>query len=779
MVINENDNIDYPTKYLLSLIFKQESADLYYRAITDHNISVEDFINPLHRQLFEIIVYLVSEHGKISKDLVLDRMKTKKLKLAHEDITTTKSTLDNFEYFCKRIKRNSHLLKIKSFCQNTLIDLDSTYLNQDSDLEPDHLIQNFENISLAITNNSVQTFIEPCDIVPDLFNVIRNGEPMSSVTTPWHNINEALNGVPNDYMIIGARPSMGKEQPIDTPVLTKDGWKPIGELKVCDFIYTQDGTLTTVTHIFPQGYKDVYKVTFRDGTSTECGLEHLWEVYPDGGYHKKKKIDQKSMTLSLKELLKRGITREKGSNRHGAKYRIPIVEPLNYPKQNLPIDPYVLGVLLGDGAISGDDLRFSNSDRDRDISERMSEILLKDNITLREYRKNTCPYFTLKGNIKTFKQNLSNLGVRVKSKEKFIPKPYLIGSIEQRLELLRGLMDTDGSCTKNAAKFHSCSKELAYGVEDLVRSLGGVAWVKANDRSHHNKPTEYNVTVKMNICPFYTKFKKQSWRPNNQSRYIWRIEKLNIQKEQVCIKVAHESQLYVVNDYIVTHNSAWALDLYLHNTVDHGIRGAYQSLEMSSRQLGMRSLARLSEVELWKIKKRDLNGEELQRLEDAARRFSQAPIHIDQTAGLTAKEVCGRITRLKIKYPDLKFVIIDHLQKIKGSENDLQRNTMASNEFFNLRKKLDIAVILLVQLNRNLESESRKDKRPVLSDIRGAGALEEDGAVIGFLHSDNYHDSSLKSQPVWSSEFILGKNRDGSLGNFPLRFNRSIQKFEE
>jgi hypothetical protein len=355
--------------------------------------------------------------------------------------------------------------------------------------------------------------------------------------------------------IIADAPGLGKEQRVDEPVLTPSGWRPIGELEVGDKVFAADGTVTEVIGVFPQGMKASYRVTFRDGTSACCGEEHLWKVY------NKSWKGEKWRVISLRAMLDNGFTMPRG-NRKNPRFRIPLCAPVQFPERDLPVDPYVLGVLLGDGSLTGPSVNFSNPDFDSAIRE---EILrrLPGEYALTANRHAACPsYEIVRPNSRQpnpIKAALEELGVRVLSGDKFLPDIYFQASVAQRLDLLRGLMDTDGSCTANRTTFHTISPLLANGVADLVRSLGGQAVVRFYDRAHHQKPGEFQVNVKMEVCPFFLPRKAAEWAPQRGlTKAIWGAE-YEGSFESVCIRIAHPEQLYITRDYTVTHNTPQAI----------------------------------------------------------------------------------------------------------------------------------------------------------------------------------------------------------------------------
>jgi len=343
---------------------------------------------------------------------------------------------------------------------------------------------------------------------------------------------------------------IGKEQPVDTPVITPSGERKIGDLKVGDFVIGKDGRKTKVTGVYPQGVKKVFEVKFTDGTKTFCGKNHLWSVT-----NKRNKYS----VMTTDELID---CYKKPSGQ--LKYKIPLCSPVefNKPGDSLPIDPYLLGVLIGDGYLSGNGVYFSTPDKDSFIVGKVIFKLPKDHYLngrdtggCNQYRIN----YKHKGNglIKAVKK----LSLNVKSKDKFIPVGYKLSSIDNRISLLHGLMDTDGSCVKNRTSFSTMSERLALDVCFLVESLGGLAILKRYNRESEGKGIEFKVNVKTFFNPFSLPRKASQWilKTNNRmTRFISSINETSDYAEQVCIKVDADDELYLTNNFIVTHNTSLA-----------------------------------------------------------------------------------------------------------------------------------------------------------------------------------------------------------------------------
>ena len=375
--------------------------------------------------------------------------------------------------------------------------------------------------------------------------------------------------------VILAPTGVGKEQPISEPVLTPNGWVTMGEINVGDMVIGSDGNEQYVLGVYPQGIKPIYKIEFTDGTFTNCGLEHLWSVNTlnmrtaktrgkDGKPIYKPNFGYKVVKTSemMEDIKKRG--------RYN--YRLPVVAPVEFNEIPVSIDPYLLGLLLGDGSIGENGVRITT--KDDELFENIQ--YLDEHSSFREYTKQdlkTIKSIYLKSNIKErlLKYNLFNR----KSHDKFIPKDYLINSVKNRVELLRGLMDTDGYVDKKGTvQFTTISEQLCKDVKELVLSLGGTVRVntKIPTFTHNGEKKQgqlaYNITMSFanDIVPF--KLLRKVGRFYKRTKYVEQKYVKSItyshDEEAVCIKVSNPDCLYVTRDYVLTHNTTFMTKISNH-----------------------------------------------------------------------------------------------------------------------------------------------------------------------------------------------------------------------
>lgn len=367
----------------------------------------------------------------------------------------------------------------------------------------------------------------------------------------------------------------GYEQPYSELVATPNGFVQMGSLKVGDEIWNPDGKTTKVLEIYEQGFKDVYKLTLADGRSVRCGADHLWEVVCANNHFKHK-------VLTTHDLLNNGLYNQcivKGKRYNAYKYYLPAIEPLQYSEKQQNIPAYVLGALLGDGAITKRTPKISSVDQE--ILDRI-QCLLGDGFEFKYDPTTTCEYRIVDKERFLHKDEFENgqygvnrlhrwidqLGLCVSCAYKFIPDQYKYGSIEQRYELIRGLMDTDGYISKDGGmSFVNTSKQLIDDFVEVLRSLGILCSVSKrapgkggahNGRAIFGTKFSYVVYIKGNPDIFHLSRKKsriKKSRKFSNKVAITNIEYLGEQEKQRCIFVSNENHLYLTRDYIPTHNS--------------------------------------------------------------------------------------------------------------------------------------------------------------------------------------------------------------------------------
>lgn len=402
------------------------------------------------------------------------------------------------------------------------------------------------------------------------------------VKLPAHQLNLTFTGggFPKGRMVEYFGPeSSGKALPNYQGVLTPDGYKPIGEIKVGDLVASNDGKFYPVLGVYPQGKQPVYELEFAYGNKCRCSIDHIWTISRD---RKKTFHDE-----TLREILDKGIRVQDKQTKDFYRYEIelPEVQPIEFEEKQLPIDPYLLGCLLGDGGIAGNGLSFST--KDKFIVDKLNKILKRDwQMELRKVNSlNNSDYkiafigstrdtATKFRELSSLRGALADLEVNTKSVNKHIPKEYLFSSVKQRTELLSGLFDTDGYVDKRGGKnFTVSSEKLALDFKFLAESLGIITrfkhmtdmWYTTADGERHTACDAYSIDLHIQkpvgslprkLGRYHTNRKGNSFRAGIlkllSADYIG-------EEECTCIEVAAPNHLYITENCIPTHNTTSAL----------------------------------------------------------------------------------------------------------------------------------------------------------------------------------------------------------------------------
>lgn len=242
----------------------------------------------------------------------------------------------------------------------------------------------------------------------------------------------------------------------------------------------------------------------------------------------------------------------------------------------------------------------------------------------------------------------------------------------------------------------------------------------------------------------------------------------------------HENQLIIIGARPAMGKTAFALNLATNVATSTGKTVALFNLEMGSEQLANRMLSSLGQIEGYKFMSGKLNNNDYVKFNEALSQLEDTNIYIDDTPGITIGEIRSKCRRLKTSESGLDLVIIDYLQLISGGKNyganRQQEVSDISRALKMLAMELNIPVIALCQLSRTVES--REDKRPLMSDLRESGSIEQDADIVAFLYRDDYYNKAARTDNNTSlSELIIGKHRNGTTGTINLLFKRDTSTF--
>ena len=371
-------------------------------------------------------------------------------------------------------------------------------------------------------------------------------------------------------MLLAASGGTGKAQPLWAKVLTPAGWKLMGDICVGDEVIAGDGSVTKVTGVFPQGEKPIFKVQISDGTATHCCDEHLWLTKTQ-----RQRDNKEAWSVRPLKEIRETLYLHKGHGRKDRNHSIPMVGPVQFHEQQLPLHPYLLGVILGDGCTVHGNCDITVSDVE--IINRVKELIPGGTALKLKNKRAKCATYSFITNSQ--KENVRDILRRLNlwdchAWEKFVPEQYLFASVQQRMDLLHGLMDTDGTTGGTSTTFDSSSKALRDAVVFIVHSLGGKASCSERQPwfTHKGEKKQGRISYRafISMPPGFKSFSiaekasKEIERTKYvPSRLIDSIQYVGDDKAQ-CIMVDHPSHTYVTDDFIVTHNSTVAYNWALH-----------------------------------------------------------------------------------------------------------------------------------------------------------------------------------------------------------------------
>jgi replicative DNA helicase len=397
--------------------------------------------------------------------------------------------------------------------------------------------------------------------------------------------------------VLAARPKVGKALSMNSKLLTPTGWIRMAEVLVGDKIAGSKGEFCTVTGVFPQGSKYLYDVVFKDGAKVRCCGEHLWFTRSQF----ERKHGEAGSVKTTREIIR---TLKTGSDDR-YNHAVPFVNPVEMEYRDLPVHPYVLGVLIGDGDLTGSTLRVHKPER---CIWDMVEALLPDGDEV--VRNAERGYFSIvrpgTREPSRTRDGIEQVGLRgLCSHEKFVPSEYMIGSVYQRTMLLRGMLDTDGHVMRNGSgvEFSTSSERIAISVVELVQSLGGIATI-------HKRITTYTangqkrdgldahriiIYMPSGIIPVSSEKHLSRWKGWNDSsqRTIVAVEPVGIEDCQ-CITVDAADKLFVTDGCVLTHNSTFLLWQAITAAVEQNIPVLYLDTEMSRKEMFSRAMSRLT-----------------------------------------------------------------------------------------------------------------------------------------------------------------------------------------
>ena len=605
---------------------------------------------------------------------------------------------------------------------------------------------------------------------------------ITGVPTGFADLDRLTSGLqPANLVIVAARPAVGKALAVDTPLPTPTGWTTMGDVAVGDQLIGADGRPTTVVAATDVLHgRPCYEVEFSDRTVIVADAQHQWLTETRAsrtsawaatrGYNRTRTQRTLPSVRTTEEIL--ATLRGNGSERR-LNHAVVNTRPLDLPAQELPLPPYALGVWLGDGRAAG--ARITTADPEMIVHLEADGLWVVPGDRSYSLRLPERPNHH--GSVQGMLRTLGVLG------NKHIPMAYLRASEAQRRLLLAGLVDTDGTvAASGAVQFSVTSRRLAEETRELIVGLGyrcSMTTKPVKGRTAASS-TAYTLTFSTTDEVFRLERKRLL---HKERRGPGRIGKRLITAVRPvpsvpvrCVEVDSADHLYLASRSMVpTHNSTLGLDVARHAAVRAGVPTVVFSLEMSKTELVQRLMCAECTVDMQRLRTGRMEESDWTRLTRSLGKLADAPLFIDDSPGTTMMEIRAKCRRLKQRH-GLGLVVVDYLQLMQPSkrfENRQQEVSEISRSLKLLAKELDVPVMAISQLSR--QTESRSDRRPMLSDLRESGALEQDSDVVLFIYRDELYDP--ESARKGEADLILAKHRNGPTDTVTVTFQGQYSRF--
>ncbi len=670
----------------------------------------------------------------------------------------------------------------------------------------------------------------------EIDSIASRGGISLGVPTGFTELDEITNGLhPGQMIIVAARPGVGKALAVDTPLPTPTGWTTMGRVQVGDELLDADGLPTRVvaaTEILTG--RPCYEVEFSDGTVIIADEQHQWRTETRASRRSKRARAEVRTTAEIAKTLRcdtadrrlnHSITNTGPLQLPSRKLPVPpytlgawLGDGTSAAAQLTCADPEIIARIEAEGIVAVPSrsarLRYQlRLPADEPIAVRECAVCGKEFVPFTSEVRTCgrscggkarfrsapvppprCPNCgersiglrlcqKCRNTVGSVQARLRELGVLG---EKHIPIDYLRASEEQRRSLLAGLLDTDGTVTHGGSvQFCVTNARLVRDVHELVVGLGyrcRVSTKRVPGRSEESS-IAYILTFATDdeVFGLYRKAVLQKERragrstARSNSRFIVDVRRIDSVPVR-CVEVDNADHLYLAGrSMIPTHNSTLGMDFMRSCSIKHGLASVIFSLEMSRTEIVMRLLSAEAKIKLGDMRSGRMSDDDWTKLARRMSEISEAPLFVDDSPNLTMMEIRAKARRLKQRH-DLKLVVVDYLQLMTSGKKVESRQQEVSDFSRNLKllaKELEVPVVAISQLNRG--PEQRTDKRPMVSDLRESGSLEQDADMVILLHRP---DAFERDDPRGGeADLILGKHRNGPTATITVAHQLHLSRF--
>ncbi|MBN2782982.1 MAG: replicative DNA helicase [Campylobacterales bacterium] len=784
-------NLAFERSVLSSIIFEPQQFDELSSVLR-----VDDFYLPAHQDIFNAMLKLMQRDEPIDEEFI--KKELLKLKKFDEQVMLeilSANPIANTKAYVNEIKDKSlkrHLLTLTTEIKRVTVE---------EDLPSAEVIDIVEKKLYNITqDNQTSDFQDSPTMTYNTMEYIkemkaRGNNILVGVDTGFTELNKMTTGFgKGDLVIIAARPAMGKCLGLGTKVVMFDGsLKNVEDVEVGDQLMGDDSTPRNVLSL-ARGREKMYWVRQNKGIDYRVNESHIISLKRSRNDGKHKHGDV--LNISIKEYNQK-------SDKFHLNYKGYKVA-VEFDKQPLEIEPYFLGLWLGDGDTSSVNI----TTQDSEIVEYLEGYAKKLNLQVtKQSSKDRCSvygitsgqrggYYKDDNSLQTKLRKLGVLG------DKHIPHHYIQNSTKNRLKLLAGLIDSDGYYDEKFNVFEIVQKDekLAKQIKFLADSLGfrvSIKTKKARIKKINYECDVYRLRIVGDLDTIPTRIKRKQARELKAKRDV----------KHTGIKVEYDkvddyygftidgNHLFLLEDMTVTHNTSFILNT-VNSIIKQGKGVAFFSLEMPAEQLMLRLLSIQTSIPLQKLRVGDMDDNQWSSLNSAIDKMNSAKLFVDDQGSVNINQLRSKLRKLKKQHDEIEIAVIDYLQIMQGigSQDRHLQVSEISRGLKMLARELNIPIVALSQLNRGLES--RNDKRPMLSDIRESGSIEQDADIILFVYRDDVYlykeekerEKAAKAEgkefiPTYvekeeeDAEIIIGKQRNGPTGHVKLVFQKKLTRF--
>ncbi|WP_395111238.1 replicative DNA helicase [Actinomadura sp. SCN-SB] len=794
-------------------------------------LRTQDFYRPAHQIIFDTILELYGR-GDPADAVTIAGELTKRGEIGRiggapylHTLISSVPTAANAGYYAKIVRERAVLRKLVE--TGTRI-VQMGYAADGADA--DEVLDRAQAEVFAIADKrTAEDYVPLSEIMPGALDEIEaigsRGGQMVGVPTGFADLDALTNGLhPGQMVVVAARPAMGKAVRCDTPLPTPDGWTTMGEVEVGDLLIGADGKPTRVvaaTEVMDG--RPCYEIEFSDGEVIVADAEHQWRTTTSAGRqeHGRPRFGRGNAGLAVRAVAGGGspprmphapvpaeagvgavllaeqarrpryrahvgpadwrgrpphragfpphrpikTTREIAATlRCGgdgrSNHAVELAAPFQLAEADLPLDPYVLGAWL-----VGGQRREGEAGHLEDDHTSLQERIEAAGVSAPD----------LSGLSRTIRE----LGLL---EGRRIPREYLRASREQRRALLAGMLDLDGHVTESGqVRLAFDDRRLAEDARELILTLGHRATMTIEPETGRGASAIYRIgfvpAERVFRSPRKAARQRELVRPDAGDRVRYIVDVRPVESVPVrCVQVDNADHMYLVGRSCVpTHNSTLALDFARAASIKHGLTSAFFSLEMGRNEITMRLLSAESRVALHAMRSGTMQDEDWTRLARRMSEVAEAPLFIDDSPNMSMMEIRAKCRRLKQQH-DLRLVIVDYLQLMSSGKRVESRQVEVSEFSRSLKllaKELGVPVVALSQLNRG--PEQRTDKKPMVSDLRESGSIEQDADMVILLHREDAYEK--ESPRAGEADLIVAKHRNGPTATVTVAFQGHYSRF--